>query len=133
MADITEYSDIQQKAMKEIVKLDSGLHTTFLISDLPLYGMLDQLDNGEMVVKRDVACSLSTGVVNYDIRIWYSVEQSCWFYTLSYLGEEVTGVVHYNTALNAMGELSFAFLNDNEEDKDLSNSLPYSNIFIMRK
>lgn len=133
MADITEYSEIQQKVIREIITTDRGFHSTYLVSDLPLYAMLDELDNGERVVKKDIECTLSTGSSNYSLRIWFSVEQNCWFYTLSYLGEGVSGVVHYNTALNAMGELAFAILNDNTCDSDLSNSLPYSNILILRK
>lgn len=133
MADITEYSDIQQNIIKEIVAIDRGLHTTYLISDLPLYAMLEQTDNGKVVVKEDVSCSLSTGGSDYSLRLWYSSEQKCWFYTLTYLGEEINGIVHYNTVLNAMGEIAFAILNDNTSDSDLSNSLPYSNILVMRK
>lgn len=133
MADITEYSEIQQKVIAEIVAIDKGLHTTYLISDLPLYAMFELLDNGETTVKKDVSCSLSTGGSDYTLRLWFSTEQNCWFYTLSYLGEEINGIVHYNTVLNAMGEIAFAILNDNTSDTDLSNSLPYSNILVLRK
>lgn len=133
MASISDYSDTQQKVIKEILTNDKGFHNTYLIADVPLFPMLEELDNGELTVKKDVACTLSTGGSNYTLRIWYSVEQSCWFYSLKNLGEEINGVVHYNTVLNAMGELSFAFLNDNVNDKDLNNSLPYSNILVMRK
>lgn len=133
MANITEYSDIQQKAIQEIVNLDNGFHTSYMIADLPLYAMLEELDNGQYSVKEDVTCSMSTGGSTYNLNIWYSQSQKCWFYLLSYLGEEIRGIVHYNTVLNAKGELSFAILNDNTDDRDMSNSLPYSNILVMRK
>ena len=133
MADITEYSDIQQNAIREIVENDKGFHRTYLIADFPFYAMLEETENGQNVVKKNVSCSLSTSGNDYTLTIWYSAEQKCWFYNLNSLGEEVNGIVHYNTVCNAMGDLAFVILNDNLNDTDLSNSLPYSNVFVMRK
>lgn len=133
MSDISEYTPAQQKVIKEIVANDRGFHTTYMIADLPFYGMMGEADNGEMVVKKNVQCSLSAGSTDYELNIFYCVEEDCWFYNLTYLGEEVRGIIHYNTVFNARGELSFAILNDNINDKDITSSLPYSNVLIMRK
>lgn len=133
MADISEYSTAQQKVIKEIVANDKNFHNTYMMADSPFYSMLEELDNGQMDIKQNVSASLSTGASDYELQINYSREQECWFYTLKSLGEEVRGVVHYNTVCNAMGEIAFAILNDNVSDKDLSRSLPYSNVLILRK
>ena len=133
MADLSEYTTLQQKVIKEIVENDRGFHSNYLIADTPFYGMLDELENGELAVRKNVSCSLSTGSSDFELQIFYSEEQSCWFYIMNNLGEEIRGVVHYNTVFNAMGELSFAILNDNVSDTDLSASLPYSNVLVMRK
>lgn len=133
MADLSEYSTTQQKVMTEIVSNDRGFHDTYMIADMPFYSMLQELDNGETTVRRDVSCSLNTGGSDYTLQLHYSEEQKVWFYTMTYLGEEIRGVVHYNTLFNSMGDLSFAILNDNVSDTDISISLPYSNVFVMRK
>ena len=133
MANITSYSTAQQKVIKEIVSNDRGFHRSYLIADAPFYGMLGELENGELSVKKNVSCSLTTGSSTYELQIFFSEEQNCWFYILSNLGEEVRGIVHYNTICNAMGEIAFAILNDNVNDTDLSASLPYSNVLVLRK
>ena len=133
MSDITEYSTLQQKVIREIVKNDNGFHSSYMIADLPFYEMLEELDNGQTSVKTNVSCPLSTESMNYELQLNYSEERKSWFYLLKYLGEEVRGVVHYNTVFNSMGELSFVILNDNIEDKDLTASIPYSNVLILRK
>lgn len=133
MADLSEYTTSQQKTIKEIVANDRGFHPNVMIADLPFYNMLDELENGQLVVKQNVTCSLSTGSLDYDLQIYYSSEQDCWFFKLSKQGEEVRGIVHYNTIYNAMGEVAFAILNDNVSDTDMSASLPYSNVLILRK
>ena len=133
MAELSEYTTTQQNVIKEIISNDNGLHSSYMIADAPFYGMLDELENGQLGVKKNVSSSLSTGGTEYDLQIFYSEEQGCWFYCLTSLGEEIRGVVHYNTVCNAMGEIAFAFLNDNVNDKDLSLSLPYTNILVLRK
>ena len=133
MATLSEYSTAQQKVIREIVENDKGFHSNYMIANMPFYGMLGETENGQMAVKTNVSCSLSTGATDYELQIFYSEEQSCWFYILSNLGEEVRGVIHYNTVFNAMGEISFAILNDNVSDTDLFSSLPYSNVLVMRK
>lgn len=133
MADLSEYTTLQQKIIKEIVTNDKGFHTNFMIADLPFYNMLDELENGQLTVKPNVSCSLSTGSLDYDLQINYSKEQDCWFFKLSKQGEDVRGIVHYNTVYNPMGEVAFAILNDNVSDTDLSASLPYSNVLVLRK
>ena len=133
MASISDYSTQQQKVIKEIISNDKGFHSTYLIADTPFYGMLEELDNGETFVKTNVSCPLSSSNAEYELQLNYSEEQNCWFYVLKYLGEEVRGIVHYNTVLNAMGELSFAILNDNTDSSDLTPSLPYSNVLVLRK
>lgn len=133
MANISDYSTQQQKVIKEIVSNDRGFHSTYLIADTPFYGMLEERDNGETFVKTNVSCPLSSSNAEYELQLNYSEEQNCWFYVLKYLGEEVRGIVHYNTVLNAMGELSFAILNDNIDSSDLTPSLPYSNVLVLRK
>lgn len=133
MAELSDYSTTQQKVIKEIVSNDNNFHTSFMIAEMPFFGMLEEVDDGSTIIKRDVMCLLNTGGIDYSIQLHYSEEQNCWFYLLSYLGEEIRGIVHYNTVFNAMGELAFVILNDNINDTDLSISLPYSNVFIMRK
>ena len=133
MAELSDYSSTQQKVIKEIVSNDKGFHSTYMIADMPFYGMLEELDNGELSVKRNISCPLSTGSTDYDLQLFYSKEQSCWFFVLSNLSDEIRGIVHYNTEYNAMGELAFAILNDNVNDEDISASLPYSNVLVLRK
>lgn len=133
MSDISSYSTIQQKVIKEIINNDKGFHSTYLIADMPFYEMLEELENGETFVKTNVSCPLSSSNSEYELELNYSEEQSCWFYSFKYLGEEIRGVVHYNTVLNAMGDLSFVILNDNSDNSDLTPSLPYSNVLVLRK
>lgn len=133
MTDLSDYTPLQQKIIKEIVEFDNGFHSSYLIADTPFYEMLEETDNGIISTKKNVSASLSTGSTEYELQLFYSEEQSCWFYSLTHLGEEVRGVVHYNTVFNAMGEIAFVILNDNVNDTDLSMSLPYSNILILRK
>lgn len=133
MADLSEYSTSQQKVIREIVHNDKGFHSTYLIADYPFYGMLGETDNGVSVVKEDVTCSLGTGSTDYTLRIFYSKEQNCWFYELTNLGDVIRGIVRYNTIVNAKSEFAFAILNDNVSDTDLSMSLPYSNVLVLRK
>lgn len=133
MADVTDYSESQQKVIKEIVSNDKGFHTSYMIADLPFYGMLEETENGQYAIKKNVISSLGTSGSDYTLNLWYSVEQKCWFYNLSSLSGDVSGIVHYNTVFNAMGELAFAILNDNITDTELTNSLPYSNVLVMRK
>lgn len=132
MADISDYSTLQQKVIREIIENDRGFHSSYLTADMPFFGMLDETDNGQTIVKSDIIAPLSTDGADYNLRLYYSTEQKCWFYLFSYLGEEIRGIVHYNTLFNSMGELSFAILNDNVNDTDLSVSLPYSNILVLR-
>ena len=133
MTDLSEYTTAQQKVIKEIVSNDNGFHTEFSIANMPFYGMLEELDNGQLGIKKNVLSSLSLGSVDFNLQISYSEEQKCWFYNLAHLGEEIRGIVHYNTVFNAMGEIAFAILNDNISGSDLSLSLPYSNVFVLRK
>ena len=133
MTDLSEYTTAQQKVIKEIVTNDNGFHTEYSIANMPFYGMLVELENGQLGTKKNVLSSLSTGTVDYNLQIFYSEEQNCWFYCLTYLGAEVRGVIHYNTVFNAMGDIAFAILNDNVNDTDLSSSLPYSNVLVLRK
>lgn len=133
MADISEYSTTQQKVIREIINNDKNFHNVFMIADIPFFSMMEELDNGQLSVKENVSCSLSTGASDYELQIFYSSEQKSWFYCLKYLGEEVRGIIHYNTVFNAMGEIAFAILNDNVNDTDLSMSLPYSNVLVLRK
>jgi hypothetical protein len=133
MADLSEYTEFQQKTIKDILKNDKGFHNNYMIANAPFYNMLGELESGELDVRKNVSCSLSTGTTDYDLQIFYSTEQNCWFYSMTYLGDEIRGVVHYNTVFNAMGEIAFAILNDNTDDKDLTASIPYSNVLVMRK
>lgn len=133
MIDLSDYSTTQQKVITEIVECDKKFHTNYMIADIPFYNMLGELENGELDVKRNVSCALSTGNTDYELQVFYSTEQNCWFYKFSYLGDELRGIVHYNTLYNAMGEIAFAILNDNVNDTDLSASIPYSNVLVLRK
>lgn len=133
MADLSEYTEFQQETIKEILENDKGFHNSYMVANAPFYNMLGELESGELDVRKNVSCSLSTGTTDYDLQIFYSSEQNCWFYSMTYLGDEIRGVVHYNTVFNAMGEIAFAILNDNSDDKDLTASIPYSNVLVMRK
>jgi len=133
MADISEYTDAQQKVIKGIIANDNGFHKDYLIADQPFYGMLDELDNGTLNVKDNVSSTLSVGSLEYELQIFYSKEQNCWFYKLTYGEEEIRGIIHYNTLYNPMGEIAFSILNDNTDDTNLSASLPYSNVLILRR
>lgn len=133
MADLSEYSTTQQKVIKEVITNDKGFHSAYMIADAPFYGMVGEADNGQQVIKKNIECSLSTGNTNYDLNIYYSVEEECWFYKLSYLADEVHGIIHYNTVNNAKGLIAFVVLNDNVNDTDITASLPYSNVLVMGK
>ena len=133
MADLSEYTTTQQKVIREIAEADKGFHSTFLIADTPFYGMAEESDSGEQVTKKNIECSLIVGNTSYTLNIFYSSEQDCWFYKFAYLGEEIRGIVHYNTILNARGETAFAILNDNVDDSELTASLPYSNVLVLGK
>lgn len=133
MADISEYTTIQQGVIKEIISNDNGFHTEYSIANIPFYGMLKELENGQLGITKNVSSSLSLGSTDYNLQISYSEEQNCWFYNFSYSGEEIRGVIHYNTVFNSMGNIAFAILNDNVNDNDLSSSLPYSNVLVLRK
>ena len=133
MSDLSEYSTLQQKVINKIIEGDNGFHRTYMIGDTPFYDMLDELDNGEYAVKKNVTSPLSTGSIDYNLQLFYSEEQKCWFYNFNNLGDEICGIVRYNTIMNAMGEVAFAILNDNDNDVDITASLPYSNILVLRK
>lgn len=133
MSDISEYSTTQQKVIKEIITNDNGFHSSYMIADMPFYGMLTELENGQTSVRSNVTCPLSTGSVDYELQLFYSSERSCWFYVMSNSDDEIRGIVRYNTVVNAKGELAFVILNDNEDTEDISPSLPYSNVLILRK
>ena len=109
MSDISEYSTTQQKVIKEIVTNDNGFHSSYMIADMPFYGMLTELENGQISVRSNVTCPLSTGSVDYELQLFYSSERSCWFYVMSNSDDEIRGIVRYNTVVNAKGELAGAF------------------------
>lgn len=133
MEDIAEYSELQQKVITEIIGNDKGFHNAYMIADMPLYAMMDTLDNGKSTIKNNVSCSLSVGNEDYNLHIWYSKEQDCWFFCLENLGRQIGGIIHYNTVYNAYGEFALAFLNDNTDAKSITTSLPYTNVLLMRK
>lgn len=135
MAELTEYSDIQQNVIKEVVKNDGGFHTGVYIAEQPLYDMISENDDGTLVTKPNVEAPLSLGSDTYDLNIRYSQEQKCWFFTLSYGTEYFSGIVHFNTVYNARGTVAIVILNDNISDitEDISIALPYSNVLLLRK
>ena len=133
MLDLSEYSTAQQKVITSIIKGDDGFHSTYMIGDAPFYDMIEELNNGEFAVKKNITSPLSTGSIDYNLQLFYSEEQKCWFFNFENLGNEINGIVRYNTIVNAMGEVAFVILNDNENDVDITASLPYSNILILRK
>lgn len=135
MASVTDYSDIQAKAMTEAYKNDNGFHTIFYASDLPFSEMLQVNSDGMSFTNASSTVTLVVpgGTARIDLR--HSEEQKCWFFTIEYGGEETKGIVHFNTLYNAKGMHSFMFLNDSnlDDDESITRLLPYSNFFIMVK
>lgn len=135
MADTTEYSDIQAKAMKSAHSNDNEFHTTFYISDVPFAEMLQTNADGLSFTAASATASIvvPSGIFRVDLRM--SEEQECWFFTATFGTDEFSGVVHFNTVYNPKGRYAFMFLNDTDLDdyKSITRLLPYSNFFIMVK
>lgn len=132
MAELSDYSAVQQKVIKEIINNDRGFHTDIRIADYPFSEMLIDTDNDGVSVTQDATIPVDDGEVEYNLNIRYSEEQKVWFFTLFTPDDEVNGIVHYNTIYNAKGVIAFVILNDNIES-DMVHSLPYSNLLILRK
>lgn len=135
MAEITNFSNLQQEVIRSVIKNDNGFHTGFYIAEQPLYDMLSENDDGTLITKQNVDAPLGIGSETYDLNVRYSQEQKCWFFTFTYGTETFAGIVHFNTVYNARGEVAIVILNDNETDavEDISISLPYSNVLVLRK
>lgn len=132
MADLTDYTTFQQKVIKEIVSNDRGFHTQFMIADYPFSEMLIEAESGQNIITPNATIPVSDGETEYNLNIRYSEETKMWWFCLYTSTDEIRGVLHYNTVYNAMGEIAFAVLNDNI-DGDMANSLPYSNLLVLRK
>ena len=135
MAELTDYSETQQKVIKEVIENDNGFHTGIYIAEQPLYDMISENDDGTIVTKQYVDSPLSLGSESYDLSVRYSQEQKCWFFTLAYGIDTFSGVVHFNTVYNPKGLVAFVILNDNPSDvvEDISIALPFSNVLLLRK
>lgn len=135
MANVTEYSEIQQQAMRKIVKNDNNFHTSYYIADVPFAEMLQTNADGITftIASATVSLVVPGGTAKIDLR--HSDEQKCWFFTAEIGGEEIKGIVHFNTAYNAKGLNTIVFLNETalDDDESITRLLPYSNIFIMGK
>lgn len=135
MAELTDYSNIQAKAISEIVKNDAGFHTEFYVADLPLESSLSDTDDGTTFVQTDFEADITLSSLTYTIQMNKSNEQKCWFFTVTSDDEVVQGVLHFNTIYNSKGLFSFAFLNDSQVDDfdGITLGIPYCNFFLMRK
>lgn len=135
MAKVTEYSEIQEKAMREVVKNDNNFHTSYYIADAPFVEMLQTDENGMSFTIGGATVSLVVpgGTARIDLR--RSEEQKCWFFTVLINDEEIKGIVHFNSVYNAKGISSFMFVNETALDDydSINRLLPYSNFFIMEK
>lgn len=135
MASVTEYSAIQEKTMREIVKNDNKFHSSYYISDIPFAEMLQTSSDGLAftIASATVTLVVPGGTARIDLR--HSEEQKCWFFTVVIGAEEIKGIVHFNTVYNAKGIAAFSFLNDTtlDDDDSITRQLPYANFFIMEK
>ena len=132
MADLSDYSDFQQKVIKEIKSNDRGFHTEFMIADYPFSEMIVETESGMTSINSNVTIPVTDGESEYNLNVYYSPEQKDWFFCFYTPTDEIRGVLHYNTIYNSMGEIAFAVLNDNI-DGDMDMSLPYSNLLLLRK
>ena len=132
MADLSDYSDFQQKVIKEIKSNDRDFHTEFMIADYPFSEMIVETESGMTSINPNVTIPVTDGGSEYNLNVYYSPEQKDWFFCFYTPTDEIRGVLHYNTIYNGMGEIAFAVLNDNI-DGDMDMSLPYSNLLLLRK
>lgn len=135
MAELSDFSDIQAKAISEIVKNDAGFHTEFYVADLPFESSLSDADDGTTFVQTDFEADITLSSLTYTIQMNKSNEQKCWFFTVTSDDEVVQGVLHFNTIYNSKGLFSFAFLNDSQvyDFDGITLGIPYCNFFLMRK
>lgn len=135
MEGLEGYTECQKKTIEEIITNDKGFHTSFMIADIPLAGMLYETEDGIQEVQRCVSASVSNSSLSYDISLYFSEERNCWFFTVTSGTETFQGILHFNTIYNAKGEFAFAFINDNAAatSKEITAALPYCNFLLMRK
>lgn len=135
MAELTDYSDKMQKVIKEAVANDKGFHSEYFIAEFPLSEMLLEDDKGLTFTQESATVAISSNSTNYNLLVRFSNEQNCWFFTISDGSEEFEGIVHFNTVYNAKSDFSFIFLNNNDSGEiyDITQSLPFTSVFIMRK
>lgn len=135
MAEITEYSNTQANAIREIIGGDAGFHTDFYVADFPFSAMLSDTENGGTTIQPNCEADITLSALTYTVKLNRSDERKCWFFTVTQGDEQIQGIVHFNVIYNAKGLFSFAFLNDSQNDgfADVSLNLPYSNFFVMRK
>lgn len=135
MAELTEYSEIQAKAITEIVANDADFHTEFYIAEYPLLSALSDADDGTTFVQPNCETDITLSSLTYTIQLNKSNEQKCWFFNVTSEDETIQGILHFNTIYNSKGLFSFAFLNDTQADdfEGITLGIPYCNFFLMRK
>lgn len=135
MAELTDYSDIQSKAISEIVENDNGFHTEFYIAESPFVSSLSETDDGTTFVQPNFEADIVLSSLTYTVQFEKSNEQKCWFFTVINDEEKIQGIIHFNTIYNSKGLFSFAFLNDSQIDDfdGITMGIPYCNFFLMRK
>lgn len=132
---ISEYSDKTQQVLKDIFEGDKGFHSQAMMSDEPFLGMLEYVEGTYTQTSPSVIVPIGGNGMDVNVRLSKADDEKCWFFTVEANGEEYRGVVRFNTIYNPMGEVSFAFINDNEGDDfdDITMSLPYSSFLMMVK
>lgn len=137
MNELDQLSEAQKEVAKKIIADDKGFHSTYLLANIPFDSMMSETDIGTVVVSECAMAEISDSSSSYTIKVWLSEEQKCWFFLFTTGTDEIRGVLHFNTLYNARGLISFAFLNNNQNDfltaEQIKQNIAYSNILVMRK
>ena len=135
MAELTDYSEKQRSVMQEIVARDRGFHTSYFVADLPLAGMLMEDGGSSTMISKSGEASIYGDIGSFNLKLYWSEDAQKWFFTFSSDTNSFTGILHFNTIYQAMGETAFCFLSDSDETRqtEIGMSIPFTNLFIMRK
>lgn len=137
MSELDQLSEAQKEMATKMISDDKGFHSTYLLANIPFDSMMSETDIGTIAVSECAMAEISDSASNYTIKVWLSEEQKCWFFLFTTGTDEIRGVLHFNTLYNARGVVSFAFLNNNQDNyltaEQIKQNIAYSNILVMRK
>lgn len=135
MAELSDYSEKQRNVMQELVNRDNGFHNTYFVADLPLAGMLMETDEAATIISKSGEASIYGDIGAFNLKLYWSDDAQRWFFTFSSDANTFNGILHFNTIYDSMGEVAFCFLSDSDETSqtEMGMSIPYINLFIMRK